>query len=213
MTTAADLRNPFFARLYHHVLRRVEGPGVIRCRQEALQGLTGTVLEVGAGDGANFRHYPDSVQEILAIEPEPYLRRHAMEAAAEAAADVRVVAGDGDHLPAADNTVDAVVYVLVLCSVPDQARALAEVRRVLRPGGQLRVFEHVRAQHRVARRAQQVADATFWPRCFGGCHVGRDTLGAIAAAGLDTSGVRRFVLRGEGEPPMPYILGTATLAP
>ncbi|MGI8624047.1 MAG: class I SAM-dependent methyltransferase [Solirubrobacteraceae bacterium] len=212
MVASTDVRNPLFARLYHHVLRRAEGPSVARCRKQLVEGLGGTVLEVGAGDGANFPHYSSAVGEVIAIEPEPYLRARAGEAAAKVPADVRVVGGDGDHLPAADGSVDAVVYALVLCSVPDQARALAEVRRVLRPGGELRLLEHVRAEHRVARRAQQVADATFWPRCFGGCHLTRDTLTAVRNAGFDTSRVHRFVLRGEGEPPMAYILGTATPA-
>jgi hypothetical protein len=83
---------------------------------------------------------------------------------------------------------------------------------VLRPGGQLRVFEHVIAEHPLGRAAQQLAQATIWPRVFGNCHPARDTLAALRAAGFDTSAVRRFVLRpGPTAPPTPHILGTATL--
>ncbi len=122
-----------------------------------------------------------------------------------------MVAGDAEHLPIDDGSVDAVVLALVLCSVPDQARALAEARRVLRPGGELRIYEHVVAEQRLPRAMQKAAQATFWPRAFGNCHPARDTLVALDAAGFDTSRIRRFVMQvAPVEPPMPYILGRAT---
>ncbi|MDQ6804896.1 MAG: hypothetical protein M3065_07985 [Actinomycetota bacterium] len=100
----------------------------------------------------------------------------------------------------------------MLCSVANQEKALAEIRRVLRPDGEMRVFEHVIAKQPVARAAQQVAQATFWPRAFGNCHPARDTLAALNSAGFDISGVRRFLLRPGGmEPPLPHILGSATV--
>src|SRR5207248_533512 len=102
----------------------------------------------------------------------------------DAPVPVRVTGGNAEAIPAGDGSVDAVVFCLVLCSVPDQARALAEARRVLRPGGEIRVLEHVVAQNRVARGAQKAADATFWPRLLGGCHPNRDTRAALAAAGF-----------------------------
>jgi len=103
------------------------------------------------------------------------------------------------------------VLSLVLCSVPDQAVALREVRRVLRRGGEVRVYEHVVAERSVPRALQKIAQSTFWPRAFGNCHPARDTLRALRDAGFDTAGVRRFVMRvTRVEPPMPYILGRAT---
>lgn len=184
------VRHPLFARLYS----RVVAPAIARqggeeLRAQLLEGLTGTVVEVGCGDGANFAHYPDEVTRIVAIEPEAYLRE-----LASAHADERVQLRDalaGD-LPVADHTADAVVFSLVLCSV-DQPSALAEARRVLRPGGELRFVEHVQApEPGAARRLQRVLDATIWPRLFGGCHVSRDTAGAIEAAGFTIAEIERF---------------------
>ena len=121
-------------------------------RRRLLTGLTGRVLEVGAGNGLNFPHYPATVTEVLAVEPEPYLRRLALAAARSAPVPVRVVAGTAEALPVPDGAVDAVVASLVLCTVAELDQALAEVGRVLRPGGTLRFYEHVRADDpRLAR--------------------------------------------------------------
>jgi ubiquinone/menaquinone biosynthesis C-methylase UbiE len=206
-----DIRNPFFVWLYDRVLQRGPNRKDTTCRRELLDGLSGTVVEVGPGKGPNFNLYPKSVERVIAVEPETRMRKLAEKAAAEAALPIDVVAGDAEHLPVADQTIDAVVLALVLCSVPDQSRALAEARRVLRPGGQLRIYEHVIARQAFPRTLQKAAQATFWPRAFGNCHPARDTLAAISAAGFDTSEIRRFVMQVAAiEPPMPYILGRAT---
>jgi ubiquinone/menaquinone biosynthesis C-methylase UbiE len=211
---ARDIRNPFFARLYHLVLQRGEGERVTRCRRRLLDGTHGRVLEIGPGDGPNFALYPDSVEEVVAVEPEPYLREKAQLAATRVQTRILVLAGTADDLPVEDASIDTVVCALVLCSVPDQPSALREIRRVLRPGGELRLFEHVIAEQPVARLAQKAAQATFWPRAFGNCHPARDTLQSVASAGFDVSGVRRFLLFPGGvEPPLPHILGSATLLP
>jgi ubiquinone/menaquinone biosynthesis C-methylase UbiE len=157
--------------------------------------------------------YPPSVDLVVAVEPEPFLRDKAARAAERAAVAIDVVAGDAEHLPVADESADAVVLALVLCSVPDQTGALAEARRVLRPGGELRVYEHVVAEHLLPRGLQKAAQATLWPLAFGNCHPARDTLTALRLAGFDVSGVRRFVMQVAAfEPPMPYILGRATMS-
>ena len=206
-----DLRNPFFARLYHHVLQRAPSERDVGCRRRLLEGVAGTVVEVGPGNGPNFAHYPPTVDRVVAVEPESFLREKAAAAAASAPVRIDVTAGDADHLPLADGEADAVVLALVLCSVPDQMSALAEARRVLRPGGELRIYEHVVAEQPVARTAQRAAQATFWPRAFGNCHPARDTLASLRAAGFDTTRIRRFVMQTKPmEPPMPFILGTAT---
>src|SRR5207237_3447495 len=152
------------ARLYHHVLQRNPAPKDLACRRELLDGLAGTVVEVGPGNGPNFPLYPAAVKRVVAVEPEPYLREKATATAAAAAVAIDVVPGDAEHLPLPDRSVDAVVLSLVLCSVPDQAVALREVRRVLRPGGEVRVYEHVVAERPVPRALQKIAQFTFWPR-------------------------------------------------
>ena len=137
-------RHPLFARWYARTSLLMER-GIAVHRAKLLAGLSGKVIEVGAGNGLNFRHYPSTVAEVVAVEPEPYLRELAVAAAERAPVPVRVVAGTADRLSAAESEFDGGVASLVLCSVPDQAVALTELRRAIRPGGELRFFEHVRA--------------------------------------------------------------------
>jgi ubiquinone/menaquinone biosynthesis C-methylase UbiE len=182
--SAPAVHHPLFARFYTHVLARNEPAEMRAYRDELLAGLSGRVVEVGAGSGANFPHYPPEVTEVVAVEPEAYLREQAMTAAPRASARVTVLDGVADALPLEDASCDAAVACLVLCTVPDQATALAELQRVLKPGGELRFYEHVRGATPRMTRWQHVADRTFWPHLFGGCHTARDTVGAIEAAGF-----------------------------
>jgi SAM-dependent methyltransferase len=182
--SVASVHHPLFARFYAHVLARNEPDELRAFRQELLAGLRGRVVEVGAGSGANFPHYPTEVTEVVAVEPEAYLREQARAAAAGAPVRVTVLDGIADALPLDDGSCDAAVACLVLCSVPDQASALAELRRVLRPGGELRFLEHVRGATPRMAGAQRFVDRTFWPRAFGGCHTARDTVAAIERAGF-----------------------------
>lgn len=184
--------NPLFARLYARVIARHEPAEMREHRIAMLDGLSGRVLEVGAGSGANFPLYPATVTEVVAVEPEPYLREQARRAAQEVPVPVTVVDGVADALPAADGSCDAVVACLVLCTVPDQATALAELRRVLKPAGELRFFEHVQAHTPRAARLQRVVDRLFWPKAFGGCHTARDTPAAIEAAGFEIVSQQRM---------------------
>ena len=115
-----------------------------------------------------------------------------------------------DQLPFEDAAFDVAVSSLVLCSVADQLTVLAELHRVLRPGGQFRFYEHVRAEDRRLASAQRALDI-LWPRVGGGCHASRDTLEAIARAGFAVEHVRRFVFRPclLAAPTSPHILGAA----
>jgi ubiquinone/menaquinone biosynthesis C-methylase UbiE len=177
--------HPVFARFYARISTGMEQQGVSVHRRSLLAGLRGTVLEAGAGNGLNFPHYPGSVTRVLAIEPEPHLRALAESRARQASLPITVTAGRAEELPADDREFDAVVATLMLCSVPSPALALAEMRRVLRAGGELRFMEHVRAEEPGLRRMQCLADATCWPCCFGGCHASRDPVAAISAAGFE----------------------------
>lgn len=208
--TGSPVHHPLFARLWARMVPGLERRGAARHRARLLGGLSGRVVEVGAGTGANFRHYPPAVTEVLAVEPEPRLRASAALAAGEVAVPVLVVDGLADRIPAADGAFDEAVVSLVLCSVPDQAAALREIRRVLRPGGRLHFWEHVRGEGGLAR-VQDVLDRTVWPAIGGGCHTGRDTAAAIAAAGFTVETLERFRFP-DGRVPSPIasqILGTA----
>jgi SAM-dependent methyltransferase len=205
-----DVQNPLFARFYHRFCGRDLGNGEDDLRREMLAGVVGRVIEVGAGNGINFPHYPAAVTEVIAVEPEPYLRRQAQLAAAAAPVPVRVVPGLADALDLEAGSADAVVACGVLCSVPDQAAALHEFRRVLRPGGELRFYEHVRSRRRPFARWQERLDP-LWSRLFGGCHPNRDTLAAIEAAGFALERCRGFgfPVDARATPVVPPILGTA----
>ena len=183
--------HPVFARLWS-LMSRHEPADIRRHRDELLAGLSGRVIEVGAGAGSNFAHYPATVEEVVAVEPEPYLRERARTAAARADIPIEVLEGVADQLPADDASFDAAVACLVLCTVPDQAHALAELRRVLRPGGELVFYEHVLSDRPALALSQRVVDRVFWPRAFGGCHTARNTPAAIEAAGFEVEDQRRM---------------------
>jgi ubiquinone/menaquinone biosynthesis C-methylase UbiE len=181
---ADQVRHPIFARFFDRFTRLME-PEVGKHRDRLLAGLTGRVLEVGAGNGANFGRYPAAVEEVVAIEPEPFLRAKAELAAQKAQARIHVQAGVAYPLPFDANAFDAAVASLVLCTVPDLRAALAELRRVLKPEGELRFFEHVRSPQKGKARLQLAFDHSgLWPLVGGGCHCSRPTTDVIADAGF-----------------------------
>jgi ubiquinone/menaquinone biosynthesis C-methylase UbiE len=211
MTDASreQVRHPIFARIYMRMARK-RHETEDQHRRKLLEGLSGEAIEVGAGNGLNFSLYPQTVTRVLAVEPEPLLRKAALEAARKAPVEVEVVDGVASALPAGDASQDAVVSSLVLCSVRGQAEALAEMRRVLKPGGELRFYEHVIANTPLSARLMRIADATFWPRVGGGCHMARDTLPMIEATGFAIERSERFPFSpGAPVPALPHILGVA----
>ncbi|WP_374153008.1 class I SAM-dependent methyltransferase [Pseudarthrobacter sp. WHRI 8279] len=142
---AGGLQHPRFARAYARAVEGMNRGGVTEHRWDLLSSLYGRVVEIGAGAGSAFALYPATVTEVLAVEPDDYLRALAASRAVSAPVPVIVVAGAAEAVPAADASADAVVTSLVLCSVVEQSAALAEARRVLRPGGVLAFYEHVRS--------------------------------------------------------------------
>lgn len=188
MSSTVD--NPFFAKLWT-VMSNHETDAIRRLRRDNLAGLSGRVLEVGAGTGSNFEFYPDTVTEVVAVEPERRLAEHAQQAAAAARVPVTVSTDTVEQFMASDSEpFDAVVCSLVLCSLEDPEAALRQLLSLLRPGGQLRYLEHIAGSGGRAR-LQRIADATVWPRLFGNCHTHRHTEESIARAGFSVAGARR----------------------
>jgi ubiquinone/menaquinone biosynthesis C-methylase UbiE len=209
--TSPETARPRFARMYMRSAASAEERGATDHRRRLLEGLRGTVVEIGAGHGLNFPLYPPEVNEVVAIEPEPTLRHRAEAAAERASVPIRVLSGIADQLPLDSESADAAVASLVLCSVPDQQRALAEIRRVLRPEGELRFYEHVVARCQPKRLLLQAIDRSgLWPAIAGGCHPARDTTDAIMLAGFDIEEIERFGFSAARfQPLIPHILGTA----
>jgi ubiquinone/menaquinone biosynthesis C-methylase UbiE len=209
--SAPAARHPVFARVYGRLAAAGERHGLAEVRAELLAGTTGRVLEVGAGSGSNFAHYPAAVTQVVAVEPEPHLRAQAERAAGRAPVPVTVVDGLAEALPAGDGEYDTAVVTLVLCSVADPSRALRELHRVLRPGGRLVFWEHVRADRPPLTTVQDVLDRTVWPLLAGGCHLGRDAAAEIGAAGFTVERIEHHRLPDTRIPlPMaPHVLGTA----
>jgi ubiquinone/menaquinone biosynthesis C-methylase UbiE len=208
---AGDLDNPFFARFYRRNRITAGKRGEDEHRRRLLAGLEGRVVDIGAGDGANLPLYPSTVTEVIAVEPERHLRAYAEREAGRATVPVTVTSGFADAMPLGDASVDAAVVSLVLCTVPDQRVALEEVRRVLRPGGELRFYEHVDADRHPLRLLLHVAERSgIWPRVAGGCHPTRRTEEAIEAAGFQVEHVERFGFSPSLViPKVPHILGVA----
>ncbi|MEU0005982.1 class I SAM-dependent methyltransferase [Streptomyces sp. NPDC006314] len=193
------VHHPLFARYYARLSVGAETRlGMAGVRERLLAGLSGRVIEIGAGNGLNFAHYPGTVAEVVAIEPEPRLRQLALESALRAQMPVDVVPGAAEALPVKSEAFDAAVLSLVLCSVRDVARALGEVRRVLRPGGEVRFFEHGQGGGRVMTLTQQALDRTLWPVLNGGCHLSREPVAALREAGFRLGPLRRVSLPEKG---------------
>lgn len=210
MSDGQEVRHPFFARIYARHSVRVEARGVAAHRRELLAGLSGRVIEVGCGNGLNFAHYPETVREVVALEPEPTLRTLAEGSAGRASVPVKVIPALGEALPWDTASFDAGVASLVLCTVSDQSRALVELYRVIRPGGELRFYEHVRATTAILGPVLHLAQATFWPKIAGGCHPARDTEKAIRQSGFAVERIREFRFSPSAPvPAVPHILGMA----
>jgi SAM-dependent methyltransferase len=214
MNASTSLYGPRQSRFARYLERREQrrpDPVARELRTRLLAGLRGAVIEVGAGDGRSFEHYPLTVQRLLAVEPDPVARDAAAERARGAAPRIEVAAGVAEALPAPNAGFDAAVVMGVLCSVPDVPAALAEVRRVLAPGGELRLWEHVRSRNAAFRLVQRAADRLFWTRSLGGCETTRDTEAAIRAAGFEIVRLEHGFHSSSllTVPCAPYVLGVA----
>lgn len=186
------INHPRFSAFFNWQASR--GPGrryLEPMRREAVGQARGVVLEVGAGSGLNFALYPPGqVERVEAIEPDATMLRYAEQRRQTAPVPITLTQAPAETLPFADAMFDSVVATLVFCSVSDPARSLGEIKRVLKPGGALLLFEHVRAQGAIAARIDDLL-TPFTTRLAGGCHWNRDTAGAVSQAGFEITSLRR----------------------
>ncbi len=182
------------AAVYDSMMRGSEEACLGQWRAELLRELSGTVLEIGAGTGATLSLYPKTVTRLVMCEPDPHMRRK-LEAKRGTAANLEISASSIEDLSFEEKSFDAVVSSLVLCSVPDQAAALAQIRRVLKPGGRLVFLEHVAADAKPNRLKWQRRIEPVWKHLMGNCHLTRRTEAAIEAAGFRIERIQRESMR------------------
>ena len=195
--------------IYDPFLWLAERAGMDLRRRRLIAGARGAVLEIGAGTGLNLRHYPSDVERLVLTEPEEPMAKRLDRRAGRHGAAPEVVRAPADALPFPDAAFDTVVSTMVLCTVPDPARAIAELRRVLRPGGRLLFIEHVRADGAgLARWQDRLAEP--WRRFAVGCVCNRPTLDLLRDGGLAVDELERA--RWRGMPPIvaPLAVGAAT---
>jgi ubiquinone/menaquinone biosynthesis C-methylase UbiE len=213
MSVAQDLYDAtwgrLFAAMYDRSLKATEEAGLGEMRRELLAGAAGRVVELGAGTGVNLDLYPEAVEELVLVEPDPHMAKRLRARLAASPRQATVLEAPAERLPHPDASFDVAVATLVLCTIPDPAAALAELRRVLVPGGRLLLIEHVRADDPALARWQDRLEKP-WRFCGDGCHCNRDTAATLAAAGFEASGLERG--RMPKAPPIvrPLIRGVAS---
>jgi ubiquinone/menaquinone biosynthesis C-methylase UbiE len=197
-----------FAALYDRMSRSSEEAGMGGMRQDLLAEAGGRVLEIGSGTGMNFVHYGGTIESLVVTEPDPAMLKRLRTKAREQAPSAEVVQAPAEDLPFEDDSFDTVVSTLVLCGVDNQARALSETRRVLRPGGKLLFIEHVRSDDpRVARLQDRISPLN---RFLFGCDCNRQTLSMIEQAGFTVARVEQTELPKAPKFVRPSIVGSAS---
>jgi ubiquinone/menaquinone biosynthesis C-methylase UbiE len=198
-----------FALVYDTAFALAERRGFRKVRQDLVGRARGRVVELGAGTGLNLDHYPESVTELHLTEPEPYMATRLRKRVDARSLHAKVVGAPAEDLPFDDHSVDTVVSTLVLCTVRDPHRAMAEIARVLRPGGLFLFAEHVRsASPRAARWQNRLNRPWGWYAC--GCHCNRDTVSTLRAASFQIGELTRDRLRWISPLVRPLVVGTAS---
>ena len=200
-----------FAALYDRGLKATEEAGLGRMRAELLAAAAGRTLELGAGTGINLDLYPDAVAELVLVEPDPHMAKRMRERLSRSSRQATIVEAPAERLPFEDDSFDTAVSTLVLCTVPDPVTAIAELERVLKPGGRLLFIEHVRSEEPSLAGWQDRLEKP-WRFLADGCHCNRDTLATLAASHLEVGAVEHDRL--PKAPPIvrPLISGSAVLA-
>lgn len=198
----------FFASVYDRMLAESEEAGMRDHRARLLAGARGRTLELGAGTGLNIEHYPEAVTDLTVTEPFEPMARQLRRRVADSGRELSVVVTPAERLPFDDGSFDTVVATLVLCTVDDPRATLAEVSRVLVPGGTLLFGEHVRSADPAVARWQDRLERP-WRFVGHGCHPNRDTVAAIDASPLDLGEVERDRLPKSPRIVAPMAIGSA----
>ncbi len=202
------LRARIFALTYDRQMAGTERAGLAEFRAQLLAGAAGRVLEIGGGTGQNLPHYGPAVESLTITEPEPAMLRRLQREAHEQAPAAQVLRAPAEDLPFEDGTFDVAVSTLVLCGVDDQPRALRELRRVLRPGGQFLFLEHLRSDD---PRLARLQDRMNWlNRLVVCCDCNRPTLTSIQEAGFTVTHLEHMALPKAPKFVGPAIMGSAT---
>lgn len=162
-------------------------------KKTLLSDLKGRVLEIGPGTGANLKYYPKQIS-LIGLEPNPFMQSHLKEKAEELYLDIEIITDTAEDIPLADGSVDGVASTLVLCSVDNLNRALAEIKRILKPGGRFVFIEHVAAPKKTFLRRLQQGVEPLWRRMADGCHPDCETWKAIESAGFQNLEIEHFRL-------------------
>ena len=209
MTPLSTARSHLLAAVYDSFLALGERRGMSEQRRALLTAAAGRVLEIGAGTGANLTAYPPDLDALVVTEPDPGMARRLKRNVARHRPDAQVLCVGAAALPFTDGAFDVVVSTLVLCTVPDPASAVAEARRVLRPGGRLLYLEHVRAEDaRLARRQDRLAAP--WRAFAAGCRCNQSTLDVVGAV-FELEPPTRATWRGMPSIVHPLVTGAAVV--
>jgi ubiquinone/menaquinone biosynthesis C-methylase UbiE len=201
-----SLRSRVFAAVYDPMMKASERGALGRLRDDVVGQARGSVLEIGAGTGLNLSRYHD-VERVVATEPEEPMRRRLVAKLGGARVPVEVVDAPAEALPFADGEFDTVVSTLVLCSVADPVASLAEVRRVLTPGGRFVFLEHGGADGK--RAVWQHRLDGVWSAVNAGCHLTRNVADLLVAAGLQPEEIRVIEPRPVPSIILPFRIGSA----
>ena len=184
------------ATFYDAMMSRAETASLGAWRKDLFKNITGDVLEIGAGTGVNLHYYSDVVTRLTLTEPDQQMRRKLENKLADMPFKHEIIAATAEALPFPDQSFDAVVSTLVLCSVVNQEKSLRELHRVLKPAGKLALIEHVVDPQRQNIYKWQKRIEPFWKRCAGNCHLTRDSLLSLQMQGFDCTGVKQDIMSG-----------------
>jgi ubiquinone/menaquinone biosynthesis C-methylase UbiE len=200
-----------FAALYDRSFKTAEEAGLREMRRQLLAGAGGRVLELGAGTGLNLDLYPDGVEQLVLLEPDPHMAKRLRATVANSPRPVAVSEAPAERLPFEDSSFDAAVATLVFCTIPDPAAAMTELSRVLKPGGRLLFLEHVRAEDPKLARWQDRLEKP-WRFVGDGCHCNRDTVATIESSSFEIDEIQHELFPKAPRIVSPLVQGSAVCA-